>query len=107
MDAMMASHFTHIAKHSKGFPPNSVWYIEVLAVHPSKQGHGIGRKLLEHIFEISNNAPLYLECTEESNVPFYEKMGFKVVEVIDLNDPKTNIDTIHEWCMMRTAGNLT
>jgi GNAT superfamily N-acetyltransferase len=52
------------------------WYVATVAVAPSAQGHGVGRKLLAVAQECAAHdaVPLFLDC-HDGNVPFYEKMG--------------------------------
>ena len=58
-----------------------VAYLHYMLVDPEYQGHGIARRLLDMIKEKYKNY-LYIELMPEdkSNVPFYEKNGFEVME---------------------------
>ena len=44
----------------------------------------------------SEHLPCYLETTEERNVPFYERHGFKVVEIDKVQDTPMMF-----WAMLR------
>ena len=58
-----------------------VAYLHYMLVDPEYQGHGIARRLLDMIKEKYRDY-LYIELMPEdkSNVPFYEKNGFEVME---------------------------
>lgn len=60
-----------------------VGHIEDVVVRSGWQGRGIGRKLVEHALDVAKQAGCYkviLDCNE-SNAPFYEKLGFRKYEV--------------------------
>lgn len=61
------------------------WYVEVLGVHPSHQGQGLGRALLEPALARADRdgLPAYLETSNERNLPFYRRFGFEVREVVE------------------------
>lgn len=63
---------------------SDLWYLEVIAVHPYLQGCGLGKKALRSVLDHTNNEPIILECTKEDNVVVYERLGFKVVEEVEL-----------------------
>jgi len=55
--------------------------LEMFAVHPSCQGRGVGKRLLQHCIELaaSEKIPFILESTAVG-YSFYLASGFKVVE---------------------------
>jgi len=57
--------------------PKTLDYLNLLAVHPSAQGRGVGAALL-------NAAPkrLYLETFEAKNAEWYQKRGFKLMSEV-------------------------
>ena len=62
--------------------PDHLW-IENIAVHPDRQGHGLGRKLLkwaEKRAETAGTGEIRLLTNEAfaSNVKLYKKVGFKI-----------------------------
>lgn len=62
------------------------WYLGVLGADLDRQGQGIGSacagpKLAECD---ATRTPAYLESSNERNVPLYERLGFRVVDVLDL-----------------------
>jgi ribosomal protein S18 acetylase RimI-like enzyme len=66
------------------YPLNSLYYLEIAAVHPDSQGLGVGGKLMRAINEQLGDSPCFLECTNVKNVPFYEKYGFQMVQEREL-----------------------
>lgn len=54
-------------------------YLQFLAVHPSQQGHGLGRQLVLHGQQRAADAGVgvYLESTNPRNLPFYASCGFR------------------------------
>jgi len=61
--------------------PMPHWYAMVLGVEPSRQGQGLGRLLLQTVFDIANkeNVPCYLETAQPANVRFYTGSGFQLL----------------------------
>ena len=55
------------------------WYLAVLGTDPQFRGRGVARKLLERTLERCDveGLPAWLETTEDSNVPLYERFGFE------------------------------
>lgn len=79
-----------------------VWYLEVVAVHPSLQGCGLGGEAMTCVLEQVKGDPLVLECTERSNVGFYEKLGFECIEEVVLVDPSADSgDECRMWVMLK------
>ncbi|KAL1842639.1 hypothetical protein VTK73DRAFT_3072 [Phialemonium thermophilum] len=85
-------------------------YIEVVAVDPTYQGKKLGGRMLQYMLEADGAAeggnPVYLECTQSSNVGFYERYGFEVVEESELSGgpsqgAKTGEDSVKLWVMMK------
>ncbi|KAI5304962.1 hypothetical protein KEM56_005614 [Ascosphaera pollenicola] len=68
-----------------------LWYLEVCCVRPSMQGKGTARALMEWVLKQVGGDACYLECTEEANVPFYEKFGFDVYEVVRLTHKSDDV----------------
>ena len=58
------------------------WYLSVLGTDPAHQGHGVGSALIRAVTDRCDEQglPAYLESSKESNVPFYARHGFEVVE---------------------------
>jgi len=74
-------------------------YLAVLGVDPSRQGQGVGSRLIAPGLEWCDRegVPAYLETAKERNVVFYERHGFHVTEERRLpRGPKV-------WLMWREA----
>lgn len=80
------------------FSRDQFWYLEVIAVHPDAQGMGVGRQMMDWLFDRIGDQHCILECTAEANVAIYERFGFHVVEVVDLEDKQ---GSTREWLMVR------
>lgn len=76
------------------------WYLEVVAVHPSLQGRGLGKVMMERILDYVGHAPVVLGCTAERNVGFYTTLGFEVTEKVELADSG---EAASCWFMLRRA----
>ena len=57
---------------------DAAWYLSIVAVDPTAQGQGLGRKLLEPTIEEADRAGVtcYLETFSQRNLPFYQRLGF-------------------------------
>jgi ribosomal protein S18 acetylase RimI-like enzyme len=57
------------------------WYLLGLGVDPEHQGSGWGSQLVRHGLARaqSGNLPCYLETTNQRNIAFYQRHGFKLV----------------------------
>ena len=66
----------------KAHPREPHWYLAVLGTDPDHQGKGIGTALLAPVLERCDREgmPAYLESSKESNVPYYERFGFRVTQ---------------------------
>jgi len=58
-------------------------HLQTLGTDASFQGKGIGSKLIQRGIDRAEalNLPCYLESSNPRNVPFYERHGFKTVEL--------------------------
>jgi ribosomal protein S18 acetylase RimI-like enzyme len=80
-------------------PKDDHWYLALLAVDPSRQGQGIGRRLLAPALARADadGLPCYLETTKAANIAWYRVAGFDVVDELRVRDgPPT-------WIMRREA----
>ena len=59
-------------------PPH--WYLATLGTDPSHQGTGVGSAVMQPVLDTCDTevVPAYLESSKESNIPFYERHGFRV-----------------------------
>ena len=69
-----------LARIERAHPPDPHWYLAVLGTDPRHQGRGVGSALLTPILARcdADRVPAYLESSKRSNVPFYERHGFRV-----------------------------
>lgn len=78
----------------------SDYYVSVIAVSPSHQGKGYASLLLERLsskIDFSKHR-IYLETSNPKNIPFYEHMGFVVLEEASL--PNSDVKV---WPMARST----
>ena len=81
-------------------PKEPHWYLAVLGTDPAHQGHGVGSALVRHVVEATANTetPAYLETETEANVAYYDRLGFRVIDEVDVGR-----DGPHLWLMWRDA----
>jgi ribosomal protein S18 acetylase RimI-like enzyme len=74
------------------------WYLLILAVAPQAQGRGLGKSLLQPVFRLADRdkLPCYLETTQHSNLPIFEKLGFQTRQQAHVPE-----DGPHLWGMVR------
>lgn len=81
--------------------PEGSWYLDFVAVDPAAQGRGFGVALVREGMDraFAENAPVSLTTETASNVGFYERLGFHVVDEGDapLGGP-------HMWFMQADPG---
>lgn len=67
-------------------PSEPHWYLEILGTEPASQGTGLGSAVMAPVLARCDDegVPAYLESSKESNVPYYERHGFRVVEELAL-----------------------
>jgi GNAT superfamily N-acetyltransferase len=73
-----------LERHHKALAPH--WYLAVLGTEPSAQGRGLGSAVLAGVLDQcdSDGVGAYLESSKESNIDFYARHGFRVLEEIRL-----------------------
>jgi GNAT superfamily N-acetyltransferase len=78
--------------------PGPHWHLDFLATDPPYQGRGLGGALLEgvHARADRDGMACALETLTPSNVPFYERRGYRVVETVELPGTEHSI-----WGMRR------
>lgn len=74
------------------------WYLATLGTAPSHQGKGLASALVAPVLERCDRhgVPAYLESSKESNVPFYERFGFRVQRELPLGPGAPSL-----WTMWR------
>ena len=74
-----------IDPHHKQDVPEPHWYIMVIGVDPAHQGKGLAKSLLQPVMNkaTANGNSIYLETAQPLNVPFYQRLGFKILKEIE------------------------
>ncbi|AUS78467.1 N-acetyltransferase [Actinoalloteichus sp. AHMU CJ021] len=82
-------------------PTEPVWFLATIGIDPSWQGRGVGGALLRPGLAAAEEAgsDAFLETSDERNVRFYQRHGFRVVAEVDLpsGGPRT-------WAMRRVPA---
>ena len=70
----------------KAHPRERHLYLAVLGVEPSRQGEGLGSRLIRPGLELCDREgiPAYLETAKERNIGFYSRHGFRVTDELRL-----------------------
>jgi len=77
--------FKQINKDRQNLMKGDYVYLSVLGVSPEKQGKGLGTNLVRTFQKnLPPNIPIYLETESERNVSFYERLGFEVVNKLQV-----------------------
>ena len=72
---------------------HDAWYLEYLAVDPSKQGLGLGSSILKESLKVIDELgeAAYLESSNPQNMSLYERFGFRFVKKIQIgSSPQIN-----------------
>ena len=72
-------------------PKEPHWYLFAIGVDPYHQSEGLGSLLLEHALPRSDadGVMAYLESSNPRNVPFYQRHGFEIMEVVQRGSSPT------------------
>jgi len=76
------------------------WYLSLVGVHPQCQGLGIASSLIRHVLVQADNMGkrVYLETTKKETVTFYERLGFRYIDDLIIEDAHGAITL---FCMLR------
>jgi ribosomal protein S18 acetylase RimI-like enzyme len=79
-------------------PKTPHYYLGGLGTDPQWQGRGLGSAVLGPVLDICDREglPAYLESSKESNVAFYSRHGFEVVDEVSAPDGSVRL-----WLMWR------
>lgn len=79
-------------------PAEPLYYLGVIGVHPSLQGKGAGKALLDHFCERSRADPksrgVYLDTANPASLAFYYKNGFELCG-------EGQLDGAPIWCVYK------
>lgn len=81
------------------FPAQPFWYLHIAGCDPAHQGRGLGGAAVRAGLErAAGRLPAYLETAKERNLPFYQRLGFRVTAewAVPGGGPKF-------WSMLREA----
>ena len=67
-------------------PSEPHWYLPLIGVDPAHQGKGQGSALMKHALITCDNENkfAYLESTNPTNIPLYERFGFEVAGKLEV-----------------------
>ena len=90
-----------IGRVHKRHLPARHWYLDFLGVDPQQRRQGIGRGLVDPVLSRADadRLPCYLDSSNSANIPFYEQLGFVVVEEYTI--PRSQVRL---WLMKREPG---
>jgi len=83
-DADQEEVFGFMGQMGEFHPTEPHWYLPLIGVDMTKQGHGYGSALLRHALERCDRdrLPAYLEASSPRNKALYERHGFEELGVI-------------------------
>jgi ribosomal protein S18 acetylase RimI-like enzyme len=83
--------FAAIGEMGKWHPKVPHWYLFAIGVDPHHQNEGLGSILMEHALPKSDSDGIfsYLESSSPRNVPFYQRHGFEVMQVVQVGSSPT------------------
>jgi ribosomal protein S18 acetylase RimI-like enzyme len=72
----------------KEHPEEPHWYVAVIGTDPAQLGRGVGGSLIREVTDQcdASGVGAYLESSKETNVPYYQRFGFKVTGEIRYKD---------------------
>lgn len=65
--------------NAKHYFPGDCWYLQAFGVSPAAQGKGVGSGLARFMVEQIGAQDCYLETATPANLPFYERVGFEIL----------------------------
>jgi len=79
--------FNRMEQFHQSMPPEH-WHLAVLGTDPSRQGEGVGSALLQPVLDRcdAEGSGAYLESSKRSNLAFYSRFGFEVVDERSFTD---------------------
>ena len=83
-ESFLADAFAVFEQMSGFHPQEPHWYLPLIGVDPARQGAGHGTELMRHALRRcdADHKLAYLESSNPRNTPFYERLGFERLGVI-------------------------
>ena len=83
--------FAALGEMGQLHPKEPHWYLFSIGVDPHHQNEGLGSILMEHALPKSDGdgTLAYLESSNPRNVPFYQRHGFEVMQVVQVGTSPT------------------
>jgi GNAT superfamily N-acetyltransferase len=91
--ATMVRHMDGIREGARSIPH---WYLLVIGVDPSRQGLGLGSRLMKPVLARADQDRVECHLHTERNVPFYQRHGFEIA--VEGDYPESGP---HFWVMRR------
>jgi GNAT superfamily N-acetyltransferase len=94
---------TEIARLNASRPREPHWYLPTIGVDPERQSRGIGEALMRPVLERcdAEGTPAYLESTRPRNLIFYGRLGFEIVDELEVGGGPV------VWAMLRQPKGAT
>ena len=88
-----------LSKIGEMHPTEPHHYLNTVGVEPELAGRGYGGDIIRHTIDHADKQkkPCYLESSSERNIPLYERLGFKIIDRIEMPDGPTM------WGMWRST----
>ncbi|MCP5025407.1 MAG: GNAT family N-acetyltransferase [Actinomycetia bacterium] len=83
-----APELARLAPFGEAHPAEPHWYLHKIAVHPARQGAGVGQRLLDPILVRADEGGyvIHLESSNPRNRSFYHRNGFEPGLSVDLDE---------------------
>ncbi|KZV86416.1 acyl-CoA N-acyltransferase [Exidia glandulosa HHB12029] len=86
-------------RRAVGDAQKTEWYLHRIGVKPGQRGRGLGKALIAAVANKAHGRVVTLETKSDTNVRFYEKVGFEKKGSLEMDAPHGRF-TIH-WMAMQ------
>jgi ribosomal protein S18 acetylase RimI-like enzyme len=78
--------FAVLEQMGKAHPDEPHWYLPLIGVDPAQQCKGYGSSLMLHALQLCDRdrTPAYLESSNPRNIPLYQRLGFELLDTIQV-----------------------
>jgi GNAT superfamily N-acetyltransferase len=94
-------------------PPPGAWEVVMMGVDGSMQGRGVGTRLMRALLEavaaehhaavgMGRSAHVHLTTQLAINVAFYRRLGFRLLDKIEVAAPRLGLPSFPSWSMALT-----